>query len=362
MTLDRFAALADPLRRRILVELARGGSAGRTAGELARDLGRGRPLISYHLERLVAAALITVEPDPADRRRRIYRAAGAAKAPTGAPKTVGGPGAEGVPGGLAPDGTGIAGQASPAAGGSRPTVHPLVAPADLPVGALANGLRVPPGGPQPLLGRGLTPEVRARLSRHLQRHRGAAGQILFSQDDPPSGIWFVESGAVRLYTSDADGREQTLQVVRAGASFNEVPFFDLGPEPATAQVVEPSELLVLPVERREEILRAAPELAIAAAASFAFRLRQAIALVEDLSFRQLGGRVARVLLQAVAPHPGVGAGSGGRPLTQREIAEMVGSSREVVARTLRQLEREGLIRVERGRILLLDRDGLASRE
>lgn len=355
MTVDRFAVLADPLRRRILVELARGGGAGRTAGELARDLGRGRPLISYHLERLVAAALVTVEPDPADRRRRIYRAAGIPKATIGSR-------AMGPQGGLAPNVAGVFGQAAAPATGRRPTVRSLVAPADLAVGALAEGLRVPSGGPQPLFGQGLTSEVRARLGRHLQHRRGAAGQILFSQDDPPSGIWFVESGAIRLYASDADGREQTLQVVRTGASFNEVPFFDLGPEPATAQVVEPSALLVLPVERREEILRAAPELAIAAAASFAFRLRQSIALVEDLSFRQLGGRVARVLLQAVAPHPGVGAGSGGRPLTQREIAEMVGSSREVVARTLRQLEREGLIRVERGRILLLDRDGLASRE
>jgi len=355
MTVDRFTALADPLRRRILVELARSGPAGRAAGELARDLGRGRPLVSYHLARLVDAALVTVEADPADHRRRIYRT-------VAVPTAAGASRARGLPGGLAPEGAGVAGHASRAAGVRPATVHSLVAPADLAVGALAEGIRVPPGGPQPLLGRGLTPEVRARLGRHLQHRSGAAGQILFSQDDPPSGIWFVESGAVRLYASDADGREQTLQVVRAGASFNEVPFFDLGPEPATAQVVEPAELLVLPVERREEILRAAPELAIAAAASFAFRLRQAIALVEDLSFRQLGGRVARVLLQAVAPHPGVGAGSGGRPLTQREIAEMVGSSREVVARTLRQLEREGLIRVERGRILLLDREGLASRE
>lgn len=202
--------------------------------------------------------------------------------------------------------------------------------------------------------------MRAQLERFLVHHRVGAGELLYSQEDPASGIWFVEAGAVRLYTSDAAGREQTLQIIRAGASFNEVPFFDLGPEPATAQVVEDASLLTLPIERRAEVLRAVPELATAAAASFAYRLRQAIALVEDLSFRQVAGRVARVLLQAVVPHPGVGAGSGGQALTQREIAEMVGTSREVVARTLRQLEREGLIRVERGRILLLDRDGLAA--
>ncbi len=210
-----------------------------------------------------------------------------------------------------------------------------------------------------MTGSGLADETRARLARFLEPHDAAAGQLLFIQEDPPRGMWFVESGAVRLYASDPDGREQTIQIARAGSSFNEVPFFDLGPEPATARVVEAAHLLELPISRRDEILLNVPELATAAAASFAFRLRQAIALVEDLSFRQVSGRVARVLLQAVAPHPGVGAGSGGRLLTQREIAEMVGSSREVVARTLRQLERAGLLRLERGRIVLLDREGLA---
>lgn len=337
MGMDRFEALADPTRRQILVALVRGGAAGRTAGQLSRDLGRGRPLVSYHLAQLVEAGLAIVAVDPADRRRRLYRAAG--RAADGSP----GPVRQGVEEGSR---------------GARPHVRALVPPADAPLGAIA-AVALARGGPQPDIGSGLPTETRERLGRFLRSHHAAAGQLLFSQEDPPGGIWFVESGAVRLYASDPDGREQTIQIARAGSSFNEVPFFDLGPEPATAQVVEAARLLELPVARRDEILRTVPELAVAAAASFAFRLRQAIALVEDLSFRQVAGRVARVLLQAVAPHPGVGAGSGGRPLTQREIAEMVGSSREVVARTLRQLEQDGLIRVERGRIVLLDREGLA---
>lgn len=343
MAIDRFGALADPTRRQILLALARSGTAGLTAGQLARDLARGRPLVSYHLARLVDAGLATVDADAADRRRRIYRAA--TRAPAATPTT--------------PRRAAGEGQRRDDAAPSRQP-RPLVPPADAPLGAIA-AESLARGGPQPMLGSGLPPETRVRLSRYLRSHRAAAGELLFSQEDPPSGIWFVESGAVRLYASDADGREQTLQIARDGSSFNEVPFFDLGPEPATAQVLEDAQLLELPITRRDEILRAVPDLAIAAASSFAFRLRQAIALVEDLSFRQVAGRVARVLLQAVAPHPGVGAGSGGRLLTQREIAEMAGTSREVVARTLRQLEQDGLIRVERGRIVLLDREGLAAR-
>ena len=336
MAIDRFGVLADPTRRRVLAALARSGTEGRTAGDLARELGLGRSLVSYHLARLQAAGIASVETDVTDRRRRIYRLAHDA-APR--PSVHRGPARQ-----------------------PRPALPPPVPPADVALGALAADSGIVPGGQQPLLGRGLPAATRERVGRYAQRRRASAGQILFTQGDPACGIWFVESGAVRLFTSDTDGREQTLQVVRPDASFNEVPFFDLGPEPATAQVLEDATLLVLPVGRRSEILGAAPELATAAAASFAFRLRQAIALVEDLSFRQVAGRVARVLLQAVLPHAGVGAGSGGRTLTQREIAEMVGSSREVVARALRQLEREGLIRVEQGRIVLLDREGLAARQ
>ncbi len=333
MVIDRFGALADPTRRQVLVALVRSGTAGLTAGQLSRDLGRARPLVSYHLAQLVEAGLASATVDPADRRRRIYRAA---HPKAGLPRQ----------------------EVEAAQANSRFHVRALVSPADASLGALAAG-SVAGGGPQPWLGSGLPPETHVHLGRFLRSHHATAGELLFSQEDPPSGIWFVESGAVRLYASDPDGREQTLQIARAGSSFNEVPFFDLGPEPATAQVVEDARLLELPIAHRDTVLHAVPELATAAAASFAFRLRQAIALVEDLSFRQVAGRVARVLLQGVTPHPGVGAGSGGRLLTQREIAEMVGSSREVVARTLRQLERDGLIRMDRGRIVLLDREGLA---
>lgn len=335
MTIDQFAALADPTRRRVLGALVAAKGTGATAGELAARLGVGRSLVSYHLAQLAAAGLASASPDPADRRRRRYRT----PVPVAPPHT---------PSGLR----------GPARGGP---LRPLVPPDELPQPPA--GLRtMTPGGIQPNLGQALPAPLRDALARFLRPRRLTAGELLFSQGDPPGGICFVETGAIRLYAADGDGREQTLQVVRPGASFNEVPFFDRGPEPASAQAIEASVVLVLPVERRDEILREVPGLAIAASASFAFRLRQTIALVEDLSFRQVAGRVGRVLLQAVEPHAGVGAGSGGLALTQREIAEMVGSSREVVARTLRQLERDGLVRMARGRIVLLDRDGLAGRD
>jgi CRP-like cAMP-binding protein len=80
-----------------------------------------------------------------------------------------------------------------------------------------------------------------------------------------------------------------------------------------------------------------------------------VALVEDLSFRQVTARVARIVLQSVVPREGVGAGVGTRVhLKQREIAEMAGSSREVVARALKSLEDAGAIGLYRGEIRVID--------
>jgi CRP/FNR family transcriptional regulator len=335
VNVDRFAVLADPTRRRVLGTLAAQGGVGSTVAELAPQLGLGRSLVSYHLARLVGAGLATVSPDPADGRRRLYRSA----VPT-TPRRV---------------------TETPHAARHDGALRSLVPPARLPAAdsvpaqAIRQAIR-------PNLAEGLAAPLRDSLARFLRKRRLVAGELLFSQGEPASGICFLASGAVRLYTADENGREQTLQVVCPGASFDEAPFFDRGPQPASAQAVEDSVVLMLPVERRDEILQEVPGLAIAAAASFAFRLRQTIALVEDLSFRQVAGRVGRVLLQAVEPHAGVGAGSSGLALTQREIAEMVGSSREVVARSLRQLEREGLIQIARGRITILDREGLVRHE
>ncbi len=354
MAVDRYRILADPTRRRVLAAVAAAGNEGATAGELSASLALGRSLVSYHLARLQAGALVVVRADPADGRLRRYVARvgrpDTGRTPTARARIVR---QQSTQQALPPS------RAREAAG--LPVPRTLRAPPAAPLARAAQvrGQRppsAPSGGSAAQL---FDPALRRQLAPYLHRRTVATGEALFWQGEPASGIWLVESGAIRVYTADAEGREQTLQIVRSGESLNEVPFFDRQPEPATALVVEAGVLQLLPIERRDEVLREVPALAAAAAASFATRLRQTVALVEDLRFHQVAGRVARVLLQRVEPHPGVGAGSGARTLTQREIAEMAGTSREVVARALRELEQRRLIRIERGRIVLLDAEGLA---
>lgn len=150
----------------------------------------------------------------------------------------------------------------------------------------------------------------------------------------------------------AEGREQVLRYVPTGGSFNEVPVFDGGPNPANATAAEPCDVLIISREQIYKLLESHPEVAEVIIRSLASRLRHLVELVDDLSFRHVTPRVARVLLQPIAPHPGVGAGAdAGRRFSQRELAEM---SREVVARALRSLEDAGAIAVDRGAIRVVD--------
>ena len=202
----------------------------------------------------------------------------------------------------------------------------------------------------------LTAEQRARVLVSARRLRVAAGQTLFVEGEPCAGLYVVAKGLVKLFKTSADGREQVLRHMSAGDSFNDVPVFDGGVNPVSAAVVDDGEIVVLSRSAMLDVMREYPAVAQAVVQVFASRLRHLVALVEDLSFRQVTARVARIVLQSVAPHEGVGAGVGGRArVTQREIAEMAGTSREVVARALKALEGAGAIEVRRGAIHVVDR-------
>ena len=201
----------------------------------------------------------------------------------------------------------------------------------------------------------LTPDQRTNVLRSARHIHAAAGQTLFVDGEPCSGMYIVMQGLVKLFKTSADGKEQVVRHMSAGDTFNEVPVFDGSPNPVSAAAVEASNLIVLSRETMLAALREYPAVAEAVVQVFASRLRHLVALVEDLSFRQVTARVARIVLQSVSPHEGVGAGVGGRVrVTQREIAEMAGTSREVVARALKALEDAGAIDARRGEIQIVD--------
>jgi CRP/FNR family transcriptional regulator len=196
------------------------------------------------------------------------------------------------------------------------------------------------------------PEL-TRLSSRAILQQVQRGRIVMLENEPCPGLYLVESGHIRLFRTSADGREQVLLVVGPGGVFNDVPVFGGGPNAAAAAAMERSTLYLLPSDHVLGVMRANPEAALAVAREFASQLRTLASLVEDLSFRHVTSRVAKLLLE-YAERPGQ-AGQRMR-LTQQDLAAMVGSVREVVGRSLAALEREGAIRIDRARIVVRDVD------
>jgi CRP/FNR family transcriptional regulator len=130
-----------------------------------------------------------------------------------------------------------------------------------------------------------------------------------------------------------------------------VPIFDEQPNHTNARAMSPVDCLLLPREDMLALLKAHPDLALAALSDMAGQLRELVSLVEDLAFRSVRARLARHLLAEAA--------EGTADLTHQELAERAGTVREMAGRALRRLAEDGLVRLERGRVIVLDAEGLA---
>jgi CRP/FNR family transcriptional regulator len=184
--------------------------------------------------------------------------------------------------------------------------------------------------------------------------RFAKDEALFMEDDSCKGLFLVQTGVIKIYKLSDSGREQILAVQRPGDSVAELPLFDNGLYPASAAAMEPAEVLFIPKEAFQTLLAHRPQLAQAVIAALAQRMRKLVALIEDLSLRQVRQRLARLLLEE----------AGGRaefPLTftNDELAARLGSVRDVISRTLSALQADALIRLHGRHVAILDRPGLS---
>lgn len=200
----------------------------------------------------------------------------------------------------------------------------------------------------------LSPEEIERIARETLERSFARGEVLFLEGEPCQGLYLVKTGRVRIFKSSPEGREQVLFTAGSGTTFNEVPVFDGGPNPASASALEATTVYIIPEETVLSLLVECPA-AGEIIKIFAGRLRHLSTVVEDLSFRSVVSRLARLLLDLAVPREGP---SPVPRLTQEEMATMVGSVRDVVGRGLRTLEKAGAIKLEGQRILVIDLEKL----
>jgi CRP-like cAMP-binding protein len=178
-------------------------------------------------------------------------------------------------------------------------------------------------------------------------------EMVLLEDESAANLYFVASGVVKMFKTSAEGKEQILSIVRPGESFNDVPIFDGGSNPASARAMGPVLLYGIKKNDMETILKKHPQVALNVIKVLAIRVRHLVSLVEDLSFKHVISRVAKILLE----HVGSEMGRGPR-LTQQEMAAMAGTAREVVGRSLKALEEEGAIKLDRHRIIITDKEVL----
>jgi len=200
---------------------------------------------------------------------------------------------------------------------------------------------------------GMDPAKMDKIKDYFFQKSVERGEIILLEAENDGKLYFVASGAIKTFKTSASGKEQIYSIVRPGESFNDVTIFDDGPNPASAQAMGPA--LLYGIKRRDfrTILESHVQIGLNTIKVLSEQLRQLVLLVEDLSFKHVIGRVGKIILNYVDDH--------NRPaqkLTQQEMAAMAGTAREVVARSLKSLEEDGLIKLERNKIIIKNRQAL----
>ena len=195
------------------------------------------------------------------------------------------------------------------------------------------------------------------LERHFKKD-----EVIFVAGEEATGMYVIVDGAVRAFRMSADGREQVIHVERAGATIAEVPLFDDGTYPSNVAAEESTTVLFLDKRDVQRLFLQHPQIALVALKVMASRLRRCAELVEALSLKEVGQRLARFLL-AEARRSGTRTDRGiSLQLTQtnQQIAARIGSVREVVSRAFTRLQHDKLINVDGRNLLILDEEALES--
>jgi CRP-like cAMP-binding protein len=198
--------------------------------------------------------------------------------------------------------------------------------------------------------------------RHFRR-----GEVIFHQGDPGDALHVILAGRVKISSPSDSGVEAILTTLRPGEFFGALALIDGAPRSATATAVDPSETMVLPRERFRQLVNERVEVRDTVFAELARELRRLTNHVEELHFLDIAGRLASLLVRMAEERTAAAVRAGepppaeirlDGPITQGELAAMVGSTRQSVNKLLGYFIDDGLIRVDRDSIVVLDLPGL----
>jgi CRP-like cAMP-binding protein len=206
----------------------------------------------------------------------------------------------------------------------------------------------------------LTPEELKTLAARTVRKLFSAGELLFSEGEPCNGLHIIAQGKVRIFKTSVSGREQVLAANVQGESVAELPVFDGGPFPASAMAIDNAEVAFISRRDFQAYCMEHPEVSLKVLQVVGTRLRRLVGIIEELSFTTIRQRLIATLLK-VAESAGKKTARGIEfqlPATHQELANHLGTVRELLSRNLMRLQAEGLLDVDARQIVVKDLDGL----
>lgn len=198
------------------------------------------------------------------------------------------------------------------------------------------------------------------LAAGAQRRKFPARQVIFYADDPGSTLYLIESGRVKIVLPSEEGEEVILALLGPGDFFGEMSLFDGRPRSATAVASEPTEVMMLTRDHFLAVVERHPKVALSIISALSQRLRRADEMVGDVIFLDLPTRLIKKILE-LADQRGERTSEGiaiNVRLTQQDLGDMIGASRESINKHLGYFESKGLLRYERQHLFVLRPDKL----
>ncbi len=182
------------------------------------------------------------------------------------------------------------------------------------------------------------------------------GELIFSEGEDGSGFYVVNTGRVKVYKLSSDGKEQILHFFGPGEPFGEVPVFTGQRFPANAEAMEESRVFFFPKRSFVDLIKQNPSLALNMLGILSGRLRRFTALIDDLSLKEVPGRLAAYLLYLSRQEKG--SADLELSVTKAQLASLLGTIPETLSRILGKMAAQGLIETEGRRIRILDPESL----
>lgn len=202
----------------------------------------------------------------------------------------------------------------------------------------------------------LSPGEIHQLAARTTRKLFTSGELLFSEGEPCQGLHIIARGKIRIFKTSMNGREQVLAVNTQGESVAELPVFDGGPYPASAAAIDDTEIAFISRRDFQAYCMEHPAVALKVLSVVGSRLRQLVGIIEELSFTTIRQRLISALVK-LAQSSGKQTSRGLEfllPGSHQELANQLGTVRELISRNLMRLQAEGLLEVDARQIVVKD--------